>query len=337
MLTCKILLAFSFVLLALTQVSAAELLVGEQNLYRWKSANQDLVMPHLMSDTLIKQCELIRASAGDHAAFAKCAKEYEAIAAKDRVKISYHVGYLDGGRTADDPYDRASLILHLVDDKGFVQDPEDENKLTKTIPWGPKGEMKTFEVSVFDSAISTDHRENKKMKKAQALKSEKARAAFKQSLAEADVVLYNGHSRNGGGPDFFPPSAKLEARHDYSDYRKTRVGLQDVLDGLKQRSEPMFMLGLLSCNSDLFFRRPILNAQKPPARIMGATKDMRFDEGYKSTLAVIDGLMKSVCNVSQSSFLDRNVKAVAATKAWGSAQPQLTCEKAPALSEDPLD
>ncbi|HRO67672.1 MAG TPA: hypothetical protein PL182_08925, partial [Pseudobdellovibrionaceae bacterium] len=93
----------------------------------------------------------------------------------------------------------------------------------------------------------------------QKIRSERAEAVFLNSLKDSDLVVYVGHSRDGGGPDFKVPRLN-GSRVDYPYYRANRPGLKKLLSALKSGHRRARGLAILSCDSTKFFRGPIQKA-----------------------------------------------------------------------------
>lgn len=121
---------------------------------------------------------------------------------------------------------------------------------------------------------------------------------FFGNIRRADYVIYNGHSRNGGGPDFNPPRLNALSKADYNGYyRKAYPGRTRLLEEIRRRANPEFTLGLFSCDSDKHFRQK-LEAASPGQRMMLTTGSVGILDYYDTTklsLAYIDGLLKGSC------------------------------------------
>jgi hypothetical protein len=81
---------------------------------------------------------------------------------------------------------------------------------------------------------------------------------FFNGLRQADIVLYLGHARNGGGPDF-SVVVRDEYKHpDYlNHYKPLAPGFHKTQDALRERretrSDSPFFLGLHACRSSQLF------------------------------------------------------------------------------------
>jgi hypothetical protein len=120
---------------------------------------------------------------------------------------------------------------------------------------GPSQEPIILDVFVMNSSFEVSNAENEtKYKNQQYAKSKRAQQFYSWALENADVVFYEGHSRDGGGPDFFPPAMNDHGKVNYSWYRKNQPGLRLMMNSL-QRVQPIppFLIGLFSCDSDSHF------------------------------------------------------------------------------------
>jgi hypothetical protein len=85
------------------------------------------------------------------------------------------------------------------------------------------------------------------------------RDAWRRSIANGDeMVIYDGHARNGGGPSFYPPRKLANGHVDYAWYRMNRPGHKDEIAAFEQaekkgKSPSVYMS--LSCNSERHFLR----------------------------------------------------------------------------------
>lgn len=138
-------------------------------------------------------------------------------------------------------------------------------------------------------------------------RSEEAMNFMKKACAEAEVMMYVGHSRGGGGPDTYPPEIRpskgSEMVTDFSYYRKNRPGMQALAPYLEKAEATPKLVAWTSCLSDVHFRKWFGDrcARKLHAtgvvlstRLTSYTpwKDevMGYDEGVMVALAVIEAL-----------------------------------------------
>lgn len=118
---------------------------------------------------------------------------------------------------------------------------------------------------------------------------------FFGGLANADIVIYNGHSRDGGGPDFNPPILKSNLKVDYEGYYQVeRPGLLKTLHRLSSGSNKESVLGLFSCYSKLHFREPILRAN-PRQRMVLSADLINYLETLMASVGYLEGFLRGSC------------------------------------------
>lgn len=188
----------------------------------------------------------------------QCAQKYRRLFKNQTLNIYIIFGYKDArpARFVGDGYERNMLIESLTSpcqenrlDCDFKRAKEDSNRLSKNI-FGPDQQLYLVDLKVVDSSAGPDDEENRK-NPFQKWKSEIAQEEFNRGLKTADIVFYNGHSRDGGGPDFEPPRLRANQHVDYPWYQKNKKGIQNmekVLQAIKI-SQPKYV-GLYSCVSE---------------------------------------------------------------------------------------
>jgi hypothetical protein len=94
--------------------------------------------------------------------------------------------------------------------------------------------------------------------KEQLLRSREAMDFTKKACAEAEVMIYVGHSRSGGGPDTYPPETRPAAggvsTTDFSYYKRNRPGMQALGPYLRKREATPKLVSWTGCLSDAHFR-----------------------------------------------------------------------------------
>lgn len=196
---------------------------------------------------------------------------YKTIDTKKRstIKISVGIGYNDQRPSAYvwDSYLLKIMTIPLMmpcsnswsQNCGFGLEEMTANEVTvsKTI-WGNKKLI----ISFFSSALTEDDDKNRYNVK-QIEKSEKAQKTFFDSFQSADFVFYLGHSRSGGGPDFFPPRILDSSKEtDYAWYKETRENKTAMIEALQKLpvDKKPAMIALLGCSSQLHFYRKLKEA-----------------------------------------------------------------------------
>jgi len=129
-------------------------------------------------------------------------------------------------------------------------------EIVRPITEGGEQNEETIHVDLYlmNSSYKVSHLENQtKYKTQQILQSQAAQQFYSWALENADAVFYEGHSRDGGGPDFFPPNMNQKGRIDYSWYKTNQPGLKLMTTSLQRAKSAPLLLGLFSCASDAHF------------------------------------------------------------------------------------
>lgn len=242
--------------------------------------------------------------------FGRCFKTYtEQFKRPGRVLIAVALGYsdtIDQGEdlVMDRPLKRQ--IFHFLtkpcryDRQGFCDFRVVREEVGEPIHFrrtleGRGSERIDVEVLLMDSSYGELNSENKTVyREEQNRKSEAARKFFAWSLQNADVVFYEGHSRDGGGPDFFPPRAARSGKVDYPWYRKFRPGLEHLLAVLQKVESPPHFLGLFSCASDSHFRKSLAPYFKSRNLIL-STRLVDGEGTKEAVLSSLEALLNFEC------------------------------------------
>jgi|GEM_PF-6076398 len=134
-------------------------------------------------------------------------------------------------------------------------------RLAKTIK-GPNGDLKNVIMEFIHSSDTNSDRENRLVSNfnlpsaSQRLVSEAAEKQFLGGFREADVLIYLGHARAGGGPSFFPPVLKMGLSEDpvnYGYYTSSQNSFGDMVKAFEDSSTPPKVFGLFACKSAPLF------------------------------------------------------------------------------------
>jgi len=118
---------------------------------------------------------------------------------------------------------------------------------------------------------------------------------FFEGLKSADIVLYNGHSRNGGGPDFNPPRLMSNLHVDYKGYyEKKRPGILRVMASLKENPDKEIILGLFSCYSKKHFYDTFMKAN-PIQRLILSADTIDYFDTLKASIGYLEGFLRGSC------------------------------------------
>lgn len=131
---------------------------------------------------------------------------------------------------------------------------------------------------------------------------------FFGGLKTADVVFYNGHSRNGGGPDFAPPILNSANKVNYKGYYEVkRPGILKALAALKQNPNQGVILGLFSCYSRKHFYNTFLQAN-PSQRMILSADDIDYFDSLKGSVGYLEGLLRGSCGQELADTAKKNDK-----------------------------
>jgi len=269
-----------------------------------------------------------------------CQPTYEKLFNKEPVDIRVVVGYTDNrsvGYTGTNAY-QASLtqdryiaeamierftakgIVAAADgtpwnsceaarnDCGFTRDPDDKTLLTRQIK-GPDGYMHTVRLTIASSSASDNDQLNRTgLESQQKALTERNKAIFFDGLHQADVLLYVGHMREGGGPDFAPPELKADGRVDYSKYDqglnrgKKDLGYNRMMWELAHsKHQPMF-IGLLACESEQYAAN--VRAAAPNSGVALIGSGVTYQTAFSQANAILDSVLNYRCQAAFNQLIN---------------------------------
>lgn len=175
----------------------------------------------------------------------------DAVSLPVKIKIVVVFGYKDTrpARLVGDRYERAMLVDRLVK-LGFHRNPKDDDELSRKL----ENQNGMMMVRVVHSSVGPDDDENRK-DPYQRYQSKAAHDSFISAIGNTDVILYDGHSRDGGGPDFEPPRFLANGHVDYAWYRQNQVSFKELIRVWKKSEIKPRELGLISCYSSQHFSK----------------------------------------------------------------------------------
>lgn len=203
-----------------------------------------------------------------------------------RVKITLAIGYFDGYHKKDLVYEGRSYGRHVPVDPWLramverlvTEDCRGRNQLCGFERTGDNGVESFYrragrdaiiqDLRVISAALGTDHVSNtRRQAELQQARSAAAESAFHRALGDSDLVIYVGHSRLGGGPDFNPPRLGADGDVNYPVYQRERRGIRALTQALRRANGKNGALAVLSCDSaDLFSRE--LQAASPSRSLL---------------------------------------------------------------------
>lgn len=226
-------------------------------------------------------------------------------AADQDIDVRFSFGYIDSGRAV---YDRYMISAYLAEIKspcapgrnacGFSPAPDDATLYTKSIQvLGPDGKprVRRIKMRVLHSSVTGDERENRGPRAAeQEKRTSRVLSHFKQGLQSADMVLYVGHARGGGGPDFGPPQINANRRTDYQWYRANKPGLKMLTETLAATPTPPKILGIFACYAQDLFHKPLKAAAPNTGILMSGTAE--FESALGQATATLDSVLGFKCD-----------------------------------------
>ena len=249
----------------------------------------------------------------------QCANTYENILNKGTMDIVYVMGYLDdaGGtasnigadgtnygvaRSSDEAIYSAILVKLTEPCKkasqklcsfSVIGKSNGITKLNKNIEMF--GQSVSVNITLAYSSASEIYENNiTSLRSQQQLLSQQAEALFLNGIKTADIAFYNGHSRNGGGPDFAPPVLKADKHTNYAHYLKNRTEIGKVLSAMKERKDNNLILGLFSCSSNPHFSKRLLNVNSKQKMILSGDT-IYTNESMVGSLGYLESIMRGLC------------------------------------------
>lgn len=136
---------------------------------------------------------------------------------------------------------------------------------------------------------------NKGQKKAQQQSSSaNVKNLFLSGLQSADAVMYLGHARSGGGPDFKPPVLTSSGKVNYSYYKSKQEGIKSMLSALQGASRKPPVIGVLSCKSTGLFASRI--KKKAPNSLLVTAADLfDYNDILPTGYAMLEALLGQRC------------------------------------------
>ena len=231
----------------------------------------------------------------------QCKQTYLNFYKNDSIDIRVLFGYKDArpARFVADRYEKMNFIQRLQKPCenhevlcGFRRSLTDADQLSKFI-YGPDEKLKTILIQVKNSSVGPDDIENRR-DPFQTWQSRHAQNTFTDGLKTADVVLYNGHSRAGGGPDFEP--ARLGPNHHaaYAWYKQNQPGFRQLIQTLQTPNLRLKLLGLFSCASNKLFAEKIRKT-KNQFGLITSDKLIYFADAMDSLTETLKSLLEMKC------------------------------------------
>lgn len=241
-----------------------------------------------------------------------CLKRYSGLYKDGVLNVALGFGYWDNspGEFVFDSYIANGLRLALlapcspgVNVCGFKRQGDVFKKTVK----GPDGKPNQFTVSISYGSISSNNVENTTVNKAKQYAHCEAQTAkyFREVANGSEVVMYIGHARDGGGPDFCPPVRDEHKKTNYPWYQKHRPGFNRLLSSMqasKAAGQPNQIVGLYSCYSRKHFQRE-MGAVSPSSGFVLTDIDISSINAINSLVTTLDAAIAQKCGTGFSEGL----------------------------------
>jgi len=241
--------------------------------------------------------------ASAEAAKKKCVATWSDFYSKPEIDIRYVFGYGDdsGDSVVDDGLTRQMFVDRVMSPCesnvrvcGFARSNDDAELFEKTVT-GPTGEKHKIKLRLTASSNSTSDRINQTFFLEQKEKSDNAKKVFYSGINEADMLMYVGHARDGGGPDFSPAKRrKSDGKIDYDYYSKNKPGLEELTNALTMSRKTPKIMGFLACNSERWLARLVRMAPKS-GLLLSATDNIAAEAALAQAYSALDSVLWQRC------------------------------------------
>ena len=233
-----------------------------------------------------------------------CTDKWNDFYSKDVVDIRFVFGYNDSDEETlvGDSIARQSMVDqvtapcapdNLVQACGFKRSADDADTFEKVVV-GPAGNDHTIRLNLKSSSYSASDRINKEFLGEQKEKSDEAERTFYRGLREADMLLYIGHARDGGGPDFEAAKRRPNGTTDFDYYRSQAPGMDKLTRVLSEPGQTPKILGFLACDSERWSARLERLAPKS-GLILSATPKVPLEAAATQAFLALDSVIWQRC------------------------------------------
>lgn len=209
-------------------------------------------------------------------------------------------GYKDSRptRLVTDRYELGALLDRLLAGGWKRKGEVGRILLTKTVQLAPPiaPRARTIELEIVSSSLGADDEVSRK-DPFQKTWSEKTEATWSEALTSADWVFYNGHSRDGGGPDFKVPTLTADGHVEYTRYERERVELKRTLQALDNANR-LKLLGVYSCASSRHFKDAVQARAKSKGRnlaLITSSKLLYWTDALEAAASHLETWTESQC------------------------------------------
>lgn len=236
---------------------------------------------------------------------------------KDIIKVNWVFGYLDQAHTAsgDAVLDKGYSTAAMEIITGTCRDPNvlackfnrskdrDGTEFFYKFIKGPVGEKEhRVEIRITSSSYSDSEKENQKNSTLQSRATERAENAFFGDIEQSDLLLYWGHHRGGGGPDFAPARRLKTGAVDMAFYKKEQPGLKRLEKALIDAKSRPKLIGIFAGAGDRFSNVLIKSAPQT-GFVTGHAGyvDSEFSQAY----TMLEGVLQKRCEGGFNQSLGR--------------------------------
>lgn len=259
----------------------------------------------------------------------KCSPVFEKAFAKNQLDIRYALGYFDDSNGEEQIWDGKNFgmspsldidvyeALHLAITRkcegslvfcGFkVSGERVQGKTVYTKKVNILGREIVARFELTQASASGSHQKNlNELKETQALLTKQSEESFFGGLAEADIVFYNGHSRNGGGPDFNPPVLDSHFKPNYDGYyRVKKPGITRAISQIKKNPNQGLVYGSFSCYSHMHFYNMLIKAN-PKIRMVLSAETIDYRDTLVASIGYLEGLLQGRCGEDLAQYAKRD-------------------------------
>lgn len=243
---------------------------------------------------------------------AECLRTYVDFYRDSPTEIRVVFGYKDArpARFVGDRYERLMFVEQITSQCSpglsacdFARDRDDADLFYKSVT-GVDGRPRQLILRVVNSSVGPDDDQNRR-DRFQTWQSRYARDIFLSGLSNSEVVFYDGHSRDGGGPDFSPPRLRGDKAPHYYWYSKARPGFKDMIGAVSDRVSRLKLIGLFSCGSEKHFAGPLANAKPGLGMIVGQELTY-YSDAVRQMLGALSALLGLWCEEDFQGVLKNN-------------------------------
>lgn len=270
----------------------------------------------------------------------QCQSPFKNALKNEEMNIHYALGYFDDSQGVDILYDGFNYglspsldieVFHALrkmltsdcrfHNQALCQFKESGNPDSGLVELTKKmkvfGQKMNVRIHLTYASASESFNDNKTILSSQqkvlTLQSEKN---FFDQIGKADVVIYNGHSRDGGGPDFNPPILNKKLKTDYDGYyRVKKIGINKVLKNLKASTNKESVLGLFACYSHLHYYNSLMKVN-PKLKVVLSTDTIDYFDSMNASLGFLEGLLKGFCGEEINQYIQQDEKLKKGYKAF---------------------